>query len=62
MTTAYPQDGETEGEKTENEAWLRRVSGGSDVGGSPTTFYIDFTTGLACADSGNDRPINKSSI
>ena len=48
---------------TEDGACLRRVSGGSDVSGSPTRFYIAFSQlDSRARDSGNDRPINKSSI
>src|SRR5262245_36801908 len=48
---------------TEDGACLRRISGGSDVSGSPTRFYIAFSQlDSRARDSGNDRPINKSSI
>jgi hypothetical protein len=44
VTTAYPQARLKD--TTEDGARLRRVSGGSDVSGSPTRFYIAFNNWL----------------
>ena len=63
LTTAYPQDGEAEGHDGRRGPPKTRVSGGSDVSGSPTRFYIALRHLASRARvSGNDRPINKLSI